>query len=292
MKDWLNNTDDVAPEGGGRKFGALAFHPIGVMRTAMRNKFDAPPQPDGAPERAGRVELMRGMGFEEAVRDLEGFSRIWLVWWFHRNKNWRSLVLPPRGPAKRRGVFATRSPHRPNPIGMTAVPLLKVEGLTLHVGSNDLVDGTPILDIKPYLPAVDAHPDESIGWLAAVEEELRAARFVVVREPLASQQAAWLQREWGIDFISRASELLAVDPSPHRTRRIMRLPDGRLRMACGGWRVYVSVRGETVVIEEIRSGYAERMIVDTERYVGLFDRPAHVAFRALWGARDELVKSK
>jgi len=287
----MQNDEGRPREADREDLGMLPFRPIGVMRTAMRHKFDAPPQPDGAPERAGRIELVRGMGLEEAVRDLEGFSRIWLVWWFHRNTTWRPLVLPPRGPAKRRGVFATRSPHRPNPIGITSVPLLRVEGLTLHVGSNDLVDGTPILDIKPYLPAVDAHPAESIGWLAAVEAELRSARFVVVREPLAEEQVAWLHREWGVEFISRATELLAVDPSPHRTRRIMRLPDGRFRMACGGWRLYFVMDSERVVIEEIRSGYADRMLFDTERYTDLVDRPVHLAFRARWSARNELAKS-
>jgi len=248
----------------------------------MRYKFDAPHQPDGTADRGGRVELFSGLGLEEAVGDLAGFSRIWLVWWFHRNTRWRARVLPPRGPAQRRGVFATRSPHRPNPIGITAVPLLRVEGLTLHVGSNDLIDGTPILDIKPYLPAVDAHPDESIGWLAAIDAEFGKPRYQVYLKPLAEEQAEWLRIAGGVDFMTRAIELLCVDPSPHRTRRIRRISDGGSMMACGGWRVYFSVEGETVSVERLASGYPDRILLDTERYPLVLDRTVHLEFRAKW----------
>ena len=262
--------------------GPLTCRPIGIMRTAMRYKFDAPHQPDGTAEREGRVELLPGLGLEEAIGDLVGFSRIWIVWWFHRNTRWRARVLPPRGPAQRRGVFATRSPHRPNPIGITAVPLLKVEGLTLYVGSNDLIDGTPILDIKPYLPAVDAHPDESTGWLAEIDAEFSKPRYQVLVKPVAEEQSEWLRVAGGVDFVTRAIELLGLDPSPHRTRRIRRIADGGSMMACGGWRVYFSVEGETVFIDRLASGYPDRILLDSERYPLVLDRVIHLEFRAKW----------
>lgn len=262
------------------------------MRTGMRYKFDAPSQPDGSPERGGVVELVPGHRFEDALRDLEGFSRIWLVWWFHRNTRWRPLVLPPRGPARRRGVFATRSPHRPNPIGMTAVTLVSIQGSTLTVGSNDLIDGTPILDIKPYLPAVDAHPHESIGWLASIEDRKNAPRCTVAVAPLAEEQIVWLREEWRVDFISRASELLAIDPSPHRTRRIKQITDTISRMGCGGWRLYFSVEGDTVTIREVASGYPEHLLLDTKEYTAFFDREAQLAFRARWPNAGEVEEKR
>src|SRR5579872_2992859 len=149
-------------------FQTLALRPIGFVRTASRFKFDAPSQPDRAKVERNFVELLPGPPYDLALQDLDGFDRIWIVSWFHRNQNWRPRVLPPRGPAIRRGVFATRSPHRPNPIGLTSTPLVSVMGRILEVGPLDLVDGTPVLDIKPYLRTVDCHSAASLGWLAEV----------------------------------------------------------------------------------------------------------------------------
>ena len=97
------------------------MRPIGYVRTQKSLKFEALHQPDEEIEEQSVLELLPGEEYRRALQDVEGFSRIWLIWWFHRNSSWRSLVLPPRGPAHRRGVFATRSPHRPNPLGITPV---------------------------------------------------------------------------------------------------------------------------------------------------------------------------
>jgi len=108
------------------------------------------------------AELVR----PEALRDLDTFSHIWLVSWLHLNGPRRKpLVRPPRG-GPMRGVLSTRSPHRPNPIGLSAVRLLRVEGAVLHIRGVDLIDGTPVLDIKPYVPDFDAIEGASRGWLS------------------------------------------------------------------------------------------------------------------------------
>lgn len=248
--------------------------PIGFVRTANRHKFDAPHQPDGAAAETNRIELLPG--YEPALDDLAGFDRVWLLWWFHRNVGWRARVLPPRGPAKRRGVFATRAPHRPNPIGLTCVPLLGVEGLVMTVGPLDLVDGTPVLDIKPYLPHVDAFPEASSGWIGEVEREMALReRFEVEVSPLAERQLAYLRDKWGIDFTERAFALLSLDPTPHRTRRILRIDDRLLRMACGPWRLFYTVEGRRVIVKSVVGGYAEGIHPDAP------DRDAQIAF-ARW----------
>ena len=139
---------------------SLNITPIGWLRTGKALKFDARHQPDENAAETNVLEMAPGDKFRKALKDIEGFDRIWLLWWFHRNRTWRPEVLPPRGPSKRRGVFATRSPHRPNPLGLSAVELVAVEGRTLRLRGVDLLDGTPVLDLKPYVPYADAFPEE------------------------------------------------------------------------------------------------------------------------------------
>lgn len=263
----------------------LTLNPIGYLRCEMSTKFSAPHQPQQNAETEHCVELINQQNFEQAVKDLDGFERIWLVSWFHRNKTWKPLVLPPRGPAQKRGVFATRSPHRPNPLGLTCVRLLRVEGRCLFVSETDLVDGTPILDIKPYIPTVDSFPNSKAGWVDALEIDLKETpRFSIEIKQIALEQLNWLKAEWHISFINRASEALSRDPTPHRTRRIVALPHG-FRMGCGAWRIFFQVIGEQVVIERISPGYPLESLLhaDGER---IHDREAQLAFLNMWPALD------
>ncbi len=149
---------------------------IGHVRSPYRERFGTPRQPvvtaqtltDAAVD--ARIELLSGWNFEQALKDLEGFDYIWLVAWLHLNEDWKPSVIPPRGPRIKRGLFSTRSPHRPNPIAMSALRLTGVDGLTLHVRGIDLLDGTPVLDIKPYVPYADAFPEARAGWLETAGE--------------------------------------------------------------------------------------------------------------------------
>jgi tRNA-Thr(GGU) m(6)t(6)A37 methyltransferase TsaA len=248
----------------------------------MRTKFDSPHQPKNGSSERNCIELIPGLDLQTAVRDLEGFDRIWLIWWFHRNTSWKPLVLPPRGGAHRRGVLATRSPHRPNPIGITSVPLLEIHKLSIIVGNTDLVDGTPILDIKPYIASVDAFPDASQGWIEKVEETLSLApQYLVSYSVLATEQLEWLRGEWNVDFASRASELLARDPSVHRTRRIRRLPSGLFMMGCGAWRLFFTVSGSVVEVAHITPGYPDRLLMNGPNET-VPDQDAQIAFRNRW----------
>ena len=260
-----------------KSHGSLTVEPIGYVHCEKQLKFEAPHQPDSSSSEVNTVVLLPGRQFEIALEDLAGFDRIWLVWWFDKNKTWRPRAMPPRGPAKRRGVFATRSPHRPNPIGLTCVPLISVEGLTLTVGPLDLMDGTPILDIKPYISTVDAFPDSSLGWIQEVEDQIASSpRFEITVSRLAAQQLGWLQDNWEIDFAETAFEKLRIDPMPHRTRRILQIDD-RYRIACGPWRMYYRVEGMAVVIEEIQKGYSDESLV-LPGHEKIVDREAQIEF--------------
>lgn len=261
----------------------MNFKPIGYVRCEKSLKFQARHQPETTSPETNLVVLEPGQQFELALQDLSGFDRIWLISWFDRNTAWRPRPLPPRGPAKRRGVFATRSPHRPNPIGLTCVPLLGIEGLTLRVGPLDLVDGTPILDIKPYIRTVDSFPDASLGWVGEVEAVMAAApSYQIEVTELAQRQLDWLLANWQIDFTERAFEILRQDPRPHRTRRILQISEDQYRLACGPWRLYFSIRDQVVVVESVNKGYADETLV-AEGFEGIQDRKAQLAFAMFWG---------
>ena len=265
----------------------LTLRPIGFICTQKQVKFQARHQPAEIEAERNVLELLPGSNYEQALHDLAGFSRVWLVWWFHRNTDWRPRVLPPRGPAKRRGVFATRSPHRPNPLGLTPVQLIAVKGRQLILGPCDLVDGTPVFDIKPYIPAYDAFPDAKAGWIEEVDAALSVpSQFGVEFLPLAQEQAEWLQAGWQIDFRPRLGELLARDPSPHRTRRITRRDNGEFVIGCGAWRAVFTVAQTTVQVRTLEPGYPPRFLNDPARMNGLPDREAQLAFYARWPFRD------
>ena len=153
---------------------AFTFRPIGTVRSPYLKRMDAPHQAtvvagteSGAPAEA-TLELDVALP-DTVLRDLEGFERLWLIFVFHASEGWAPLVQPPRGPRGKRGVLATRSPHRPNAIGLSCVELVAVEGRTLHLRGVDLLDGTPVLDVKPYVPYADAFPGARAGWIDAVD---------------------------------------------------------------------------------------------------------------------------
>lgn len=147
------------------------MQPIAYLRNDFPTKFGLPRQSGLVPELTSVIVFEPEYRVPEALRGIEDYSHLWLIWGFHQaqREKWRPTVRPPRlGGNTRMGVFATRSPFRPNPIGLTVVRLLKVEpspeGLTLVVSGADMMDGTPIYDVKPYLPYVDCVPDAKGGF--------------------------------------------------------------------------------------------------------------------------------
>lgn len=147
--------------------------PIAYLRSPYAQRIDAPHQStvvagteSGAVVEA-RLEFVAELP-PQAYADLAGFERIWLIFAFHRSQGWNAQVKPPRGGPKR-GVLATRSPHRPNPLGLSAVELVAVEDGALVLRGVDLLDGTPVLDIKPYVPYADAFVGARAGWIDQID---------------------------------------------------------------------------------------------------------------------------
>jgi tRNA-Thr(GGU) m(6)t(6)A37 methyltransferase TsaA len=143
--------------------------PVAIIHTPFREKFGIPRQPGLVESARGRVELLPPFDRPGVFSGLEGFSHVWLIWIFHAvpEGEWKPLVRPPRlGGNRKVGVFASRSPFRPNPIGLSVVRLEAVQETSLDVSGVDLLDGTPILDIKPYIPYSDALADAKDGFAA------------------------------------------------------------------------------------------------------------------------------
>ncbi|MEJ0037710.1 MAG: tRNA (N6-threonylcarbamoyladenosine(37)-N6)-methyltransferase TrmO [Gammaproteobacteria bacterium] len=239
----------------------LVLEPIGFVRNTLATKVEAARQPRAAGGEPAQIELLPGRHFEHALEDLARWKRIWVVFWFHRNAGWRPKVLPPRSVTGRKGVFSTRSPHRPNPIGLSVVRLERVEGLTLHILDADMLDGTPVLDLKPYVPYTDAYPDAGNGWLDDADlvrdvgqpaDPVRA--YDVSFDAIASEQAQWIEARTALAIEERIRSTLELGPAPHPYRRIRRVDDG-LQLAVKEWRVRFSVDGREVRVVGIASGF-------------------------------------
>ncbi len=239
----------------------LVVEPIGYVRCAAASKVQVARQPRAAAGVPARIELLPGRNFEHALEDLAGWELIWVLFWFHHNPGWRPKVLPPRSTSGRKGVFATRAPHRPNPIGMSVVRLEQVTGLTLQVRDADMLDGTPVLDLKPYVAYTDAYPEAGTGWLTEMRPPGPGAQpadpipaYTVCFGPLAREQAAWVQAHTGLDLAERIQSTLSLGPEPHPYRRIRRSSAG-LQLAVKEWRVRFRVDGGEVSVLEVDSGF-------------------------------------
>jgi tRNA (adenine37-N6)-methyltransferase len=254
------------------------FEPIGFIRSPFLERLDAPRQAAAAFDVRARIELRHGRGFEHALEGVDRWDRLWVLYVFDRNvaegRGWRPKVRPPRS-TKKEGLFATRSPHRPNPIGMSVTRLDRIEGLTLHVVGLDALDGSPVLDLKPYVPYADAFPEARSGWLAPADP---VEPWRVVFDEEARAALAWL-RSHGVDLAPGIESVLALGPQPHPYRRIRPRAGqiGAFTLARKEWRVDFAAEGRTLRVVRVRSGHSARAIAEDP---GL---ALHRAFRDAFG---------
>jgi tRNA-Thr(GGU) m(6)t(6)A37 methyltransferase TsaA len=254
----VNEPLDMAPRTADSR---LTLEPIGFVRTALGTKVEAARQPRaGSGGATGRIELLPGRNFEHALIDLDGWEYVWVLFWFDRNRGWKPKVLPPRSRSGRKGVFATRSPHRPNPLGLSAVKLERIDGLTLHIADVDMLDGTPVLDIKPYVAYTDSIPAARDGWLAdgdAPRDPI--APFEVIWDPIAAEQAAWIEARTQLALRARVTAVLELGVEPHPYRRIRPTNDG-FALGVKEWRVLGDADGRRVRVRTIESGIRESQL--------------------------------
>lgn len=224
------------------------FEPIGFIQTPFTEKFGIPRQSLMATEAKGIIKLKEDPGYRVALNHLEGFSHLWVIFVFHQNgslesedssMSWRSTIRPPREDAPRRvGVFASRSPHRPNPIGMSAVKLEKIDldspgGIEIHCSGVDLLNGTPVLDIKPYVPFADKIENATSGW---AESEIPKYRVDFSDQSL--KVISDYEKKKNIKMIPLLTQILEWDPRPTSQRRAMPISDPSNSGLSFGFRIF------------------------------------------------------
>lgn len=256
----------------------MICNPIGFFYTDATYKYEVPRQGVFSKKHSGEVHLNAQMGFEQALMDLEGFDRVWLLFQFHHNHTWKPVVQPPVAPADKNsvGLFATRSPYRPNSIGMSAVPLVKVEGLKLFVEGCDLLNETPILDIKPYIPRIDAFPEAIAGWT----ENQKIEFWSVLSEALFEQQSQWILQEKNWDLHSFAQLQLSENPLDKSRKRVKVLKDSKNQatLAFRTFRIHFNFdeTSKSIILKSISSAYtAQDLNSSKDPYQ---DKALHLAY--------------
>ena len=221
----------------------IKFQPIGVLQTCFKEKFGIPRQSGLVPGASGILKFSDHPFLRQSLRGLEGFSHIWVIFVFHDHgsKNWKPSIRPPRlGGAQKVGVLASRSPHRPNPIGLSVVKLEKVDcdaegGAELHLSGVDILDGTPILDVKPYLPYAAALPQATSGW---AKETIERSEVVITEEAERAIELA-SERE-GRPLRGLILQIMELDPRPAFQKREDATEASEADGASHGFRLYNS----------------------------------------------------
>ena len=225
----------------------MTIEPIAYIRTAFPEKFGIPRQSGLAASLHGRIVFEPQFRDPEALRGLDGFSHLWLIWEFSANRRtagqWQPTVRPPRlGGNTHMGVFATRSPFRPNPLGLSCVEVERIEtdsseGPVIHVRGADLMDGTPIFDIKPYIRYADSHPEAVCGYVDQLEEPCLEVRIPDDVRGVIKEEVK----------LKALVETLQLDPRPSYHSD----PDRVYGLSFAGYNVRFTVRDTVLTVTEI-----------------------------------------
>ena len=241
-------------------YSSFEFHPIGFVRSCGKYRFEAPRQGvfNGID---GVVELLPEYG-GDAIADLAGFDRIWIIFCFHLNLEhpWKPKVRPPfpAGGACR-SLFATRSPYRVNPLGLSCVKLDSVERNRILFSGADMLDGTPVLDIKPYIPEADAFPAAAAGW----RDRLRAEEYKITYAPEFIAKAEFLLGCGAPDMQNVALVQLTHQPFDSKRKRLYPgRKKGCTELGCRTWRIeFCEIAPGELLVKELYSNYAAKELL-------------------------------
>lgn len=205
---------------------SYTFEPIAFMQSPFKDRYGVPRQPGLAQNAMGRIHFKKNADLKTALKTIDQFSHLWVIFVFHNHggQKWKPSIRPPRLDGRTKvGVLASRSPHRPNPIGISVVAIQKVildheEGPIIEVKGVDLLDGTPILDIKPYLSYADSIPQANAGWAQDEIQRLAIAFSESAQSFLLSIEKS-KSRASNINLRSLIIEILEIDPRPAYLKR-------------------------------------------------------------------------
>lgn len=220
---------------------------IAYARNGHTDKFGIPRQSREESPILTRIVFEPEYNVPEALRGIEGYSHLWLLWGFSKVDSWSPTVRPPRlGGNTRMGVFATRSPYRPNPLGLSSVRLIGIENGDLIVSGADVLDGTPIYDIKPYLSFSDSHPDAKNGFAEETKDYQLEVKWQVEGTTSIAED-----KRYGLglprDTKDAITYILAQDPRPAYQDD----PEREYKMDYGGYTITFSVKKQVVVVKKI-----------------------------------------
>lgn len=235
----------------------LLLKSIGTFESEQIEAYQAGRQPDSF-GLTGKIHLHAGNNFEQALEDLAGCTHLWIIFGFHLNSHWKPLVQTPRS-TKKIGVFATRAPYRPNPLGLSLVKLISLNGLTIEIAENDLLNGSPIYDIKPYHPEHDVAAEAEVEWL----KKSTHSKNNLYYSPLATAQLDFLENKkvYLRAFITRQLE---YDPINNAKKRVETSQHGHT-LSYRTWRIDFTLVEDTIGILAIRSAYTTTELNTNEK---------------------------
>jgi tRNA-Thr(GGU) m(6)t(6)A37 methyltransferase TsaA len=257
----------------------IIFKPIGLFRSEHRYPYDASTQPTrDYSHTACSIELYPGSNFEQALKGLEQMSHVWVIFWFNQNSNWTPMVMPPRGSLHKVGVLATRSPHRPNSIGLSLLRLKKIEGRTLWFEASDILNDSPILDIKPFHPESDTPLDPQMGWMTNLENE----KFQIHADHAFKAQSDFLFAHRAGNLLAFAEQQLEYDPLNHKKKRVAKLEDDVWILSYRTWRIHfkINIESRDILLTSIQSGYSQQDLGSAQDIYQ--DKDLHRKFQSLF----------
>ena len=220
----------------------ITLNPIGYVHCSCSEKADVPRQGVLGEGNQAVIRLLPKKNFEQALEDLEGMERVWILFWMHEVTHWKAKIQPPRSTGKK-GVFATRSPHRPNPIGLSAVRLRSIKGLDLYIEGHDLLEGTPVLDIKPYLPYADSFPDAKVGWMQE-KVEINEIHW----SDKALQEVVILEDQAGLNLQEKIEARLKFFTKPSASNRVKHIKGDIYLQSYKFWRIVLQKKQEEPIL--------------------------------------------
>jgi tRNA-Thr(GGU) m(6)t(6)A37 methyltransferase TsaA len=228
----------------------MEYQPIGYVTSCFKEKFGTPRQPLLVPEAKAILKIRADLNPLHALSGLEEFSHIWIIFDFHKNSNkqFNAKIYPPRLNGEKIGVFATRSPHRPNAVGISCAKLDGIAGDTVYISGIDIIEGTPVLDIKPYLPEFDSVPLATRGWVNRADN----AALTVTFAPEAKDQLGIYDPDGSKNLLQMIFRILQLDPRNPMDREETR-QNKPLGFFLSDFNVIFSVEGRVATVLKVES---------------------------------------